>query len=75
MQSRSSRAPGGRVELPGQLEFPQTEPQPAALAKRLAAGALRPRVPQQPCDLGLFSSQKDQIGLDLHNRQRSLTET
>ena len=53
-----------RSDLPGQLELPQTEARPAALAKHLAAAPLRPAVAQKPCDLGLFDDSQLQTDLE-----------
>lgn len=53
----------GRVNLPGQLDLPQTDPRPADQARRHAAAPLRPSVPQKPCDMGLFSDEATQIDL------------
>lgn len=50
--------------LPGQLELPDCEPQPAELAKRRAAAPMRPTQPQKPCDHGLFWDGVDQIDLE-----------
>lgn len=56
--------PGPRVDLPGQLDLPDTGPDHAGLAKLRAAGPLRPTAPQQPCDTGLFGDQPKQIDLE-----------
>lgn len=56
MQSRSN--------LPGQLELPDTEPRPIDMAKRYAAAPMRARVPQKPCDHGLFDDTQTQIDLE-----------
>jgi hypothetical protein len=42
----------------------------AAMARRAADAPLRPRVPQQPCDLGLFSDDAAQVDL-LHRIGRA----
>jgi hypothetical protein len=55
--------PGPRVDLPGQLELPDTGERAADLAKLKAAASLRPEETQKPCDLGLFSDAKDQASL------------
>jgi hypothetical protein len=41
----------------------------ATMARHAAAKPLRPRVPQQPCDIGLFSDEAAQADL-LHLIQR-----
>jgi len=46
-----------------QLDLARTVPDPAGLARRLAAAPLRPRKPQATCDLGLFSDEADQLDL------------
>jgi hypothetical protein len=48
---------------PRQMDFAQAPQDPAALAKQLAAAPLRPRKPQNPCDIGLFSDEADQLDL------------
>ena len=54
----------GRVDLPGQLELPDTEERPAELAKLSAAAPMRPGTAQKPCDIGLFSDTPKQIDLE-----------
>lgn len=46
-----------------QLRIDGTAPDPAGLAKRLAAAPMRPSKPQAPCDVGLFSDDADQLDL------------
>lgn len=48
--------------LPGQGDFPGTE-QSQAQALAAAAQSLKPRKPQKPCDIGLFSDDADQLDL------------
>lgn len=55
--------PGPRVELPGQMELPQTVAGTAGLVRRQAAEPLRPSKPQKPCDHGLFSDEAAQLDL------------
>lgn len=55
--------PGPRVDLPGQLDMPGTEPRPADHARRLASAPLRPRSPQEACDFGLFGEAASQADL------------
>lgn len=67
MQSRSNtvaRPIGPRVDLPGQLDLPDTGPNLAGLAKLRAAAPMRPDQPQKPCDIGLFSDDARQIDLE-----------
>ena len=64
MRSRSDVVHGGRVDLPGQMELPQTEERKADLAKRRAAESLKPQTAQKPCDIGLFSNAPKQIDLE-----------
>jgi hypothetical protein len=54
-----------RLDLPGQLDLPDTGERPADLAKRQAASPLRPQAPQEPCDHGLFSDQGNQLTLPI----------
>lgn len=56
-----------RHMLPGQLELPDTPEHPAELAKRLAAAPMLPVRPQEPCDVGLFGTEADQ--LDMFTRE------
>lgn len=56
--------PGPRVDLPGQLELPQTEARPTELAKRQAAAPMRPTTAQKPMDIGLFSDTANQIDME-----------
>lgn len=53
--------PGPRVDLPGQLEMPDTPRTPNA--KRLAAAPMRPDKPQKACDVGLFGDGGAQLDL------------
>ena len=46
-----------------QFDLAQTAPNPAGLARQLAAAPLKPRKPQAPCDVGLFSDEADQLDL------------
>lgn len=46
-----------------QLDLSGTAPDPAELARKLASEPLRPRKPQSPCDVGLFSDEADQLDL------------
>jgi hypothetical protein len=55
---------GGRVNLPGQLELPDTEPRPIDVAKRQAVAPLKPSTAQKPCDIGLFSDTPKQVDLE-----------
>lgn len=55
--------PGPRVDLPGQLDLPDTPRTPNANASRLAAAPMRPDKPQKPCDVGLFSDDAAQSEL------------
>lgn len=55
--------PGGRVELAGQMELPDTEPRPNANARRLALEPMRPDKRQKACDVGLFSDDSAQRDL------------
>jgi hypothetical protein len=48
---------------PRQMQLPQSAEDPAGRAKLLAAAPLRPRKPQNPCDIGLFSDEADQLDL------------
>ena len=52
-----------RLNLPGQLDLPQTESRLGELAKIKAAEPLRPTIAQKPLDIGLFSENKLQIDL------------
>lgn len=54
---------------PRQMDLAQTERDPAGLAKMLAKAPLRPRKPQNPCDVGLFGDAALQLDLvDMANR-------
>lgn len=64
MPARSNDRPCGRIDLPGQLDMPGTEANPAALAQRLAAMPMRPTKAQKPCDHGLFDDTQTQIDLE-----------
>lgn len=55
--------PGPRVDLPGQMELPQTAAQSAELARRKAAAPLLATKTQKPCDIGLFSDEAAQLDL------------
>jgi hypothetical protein len=57
--------PAGQYVLPGAEEAGD-----AAMARRAADAPLRPRVPQQPCDHGLFSDDAAQVDL-LHRIGRA----
>jgi hypothetical protein len=61
----SHRQPiAGLSYLPGQAELPGMAPiSDAELAKRRAAQALRPALPQSACDHGLFSDAAAQTDL------------
>jgi len=48
---------------PRQMDLPQSAADPGGLVKLLAAAPLRPRKPQAPCDVGLFSDEADQLDL------------
>jgi hypothetical protein len=48
---------------PRQMDLPQAAADPAGLARLLARQPLRPRKPQNPCDIGLFSDDADQLDL------------
>lgn len=54
----------GRINLPGQLDLPETEERLAELAQRKAAESLKPSTAQKPCDIGLFSDTPKQIDLE-----------
>ena len=54
-----------RANLPGQLDLPDAGERPTNLAKRQAAAPLRPQAPQEPCDHGLFSDQRNQLTLPI----------
>jgi hypothetical protein len=54
-----------RLNLPGQLDLPDTGERFADLAKRQAAAPLRPCAPQAACDHGLFSDQSNQFTLPI----------
>ena len=58
---KTPHIPGARVDLPGQLELPDTPR--ASNAKHLAAAPMRPDKPQQPCDVGLFGDDASQTEL------------
>lgn len=60
---RRSIYPGILTRDHRQLGLPECGPDQAGLAKRLAAAPMRPRKPQSPCDVGLFSDEADQIDL------------
>lgn len=47
-----------------QLDLPETAPDPAGLAKRLASEPLRASKPQAACDVGLFSDAAAQVDLE-----------
>ncbi|MES2166601.1 MAG: hypothetical protein V4458_06150 [Pseudomonadota bacterium] len=40
-----------------------TQNDQAVVAQRRAASPLKPKVPQRPCDVGLFSDEADQLDL------------
>jgi hypothetical protein len=61
--ARSPHKPGPRVDLPGQLELPDTGEDMAGLAKLKGGSPLKPTAPQKPCDIGLFSDNAAQIDL------------
>jgi len=46
-----------------QSVLPGAERKPAELARRLAAGPLKPAAEQKPCDVGLFSDDAKQLDL------------
>lgn len=46
-----------------QSEMPGTSPDIGGLLRLKAAAPIKPRKPQQPCDVGLFSDEADQIKL------------
>jgi hypothetical protein len=48
---------------PRQMQLDHTASNPAGLARKLAAAPLKPRKPQAPCDVGLFSDEADQLDL------------
>lgn len=52
-----------RTDDKRQMDLPQTEHDPAGLAKQLAAAPLKPRKPQVPCDTGLFGDAAAQLDL------------
>lgn len=52
-----------RHDLPGQFQIPLTEENLARLAMRQAAAPLKPKEPQKPMDIGLFSDEANQIDL------------
>ena len=43
--------------------FQRMEPDNAGLARIKANSPLKPAKPQEPCDIGLFSDEKDQLDL------------
>jgi hypothetical protein len=54
-----------------QTSLPSTGPDLAGLARLKAAAPLKPRKPQETCDIGLFSDDARQIDLiDLTRRQK-----
>jgi hypothetical protein len=46
-----------------QTELPGTAADVAGLLRLKAAAPIKPRKPQQPCDVGLFSDDADQLDL------------
>jgi hypothetical protein len=52
-----------RSDLPGQLDLPQTEENTAAAAMLRGAMPLKPKQPQKPMDIGLFSDEANQLDL------------
>lgn len=61
-----------KLRVGGQTELAGTAPNQGEQARRLAAARLQPSRPQQPCDVGLFSDEVDQ--LDLCEMFRDTTE-
>lgn len=47
-----------------QSSLPGTAPDPSGYARLLARAPLRPKKPQQPCDIGLFSDDAAQVDLE-----------
>jgi hypothetical protein len=50
--------------------LPQCDHDATGLARKLAAAPLKPRKPQAPCDVGLFSDEADQLDLVSLFRER-----
>lgn len=46
-----------------QFDLPDTGPDVAGLLRIKSAAPIKPVVPQQPCDIGLFSDEADQLDL------------
>lgn len=46
-----------------QTELPGTSADIAGLLRQKVAAPIKPRKPQQPCDVGLFSDEADQLDL------------
>ena len=46
-----------------QVELPGCEPDLAGALQRKADAPLKPRKPQEPCDVGLFSDENKQVDL------------
>ena len=46
-----------------QTSLPGTSPDIGGLLRQKAAAPIKPRKPQQPCDVGLFSDDADQLDL------------
>jgi hypothetical protein len=54
---------GSRIDLPGQMELPQTEERQGAFLKMKASSPMQSVAPQKPCDIGLFSDEANQTDL------------
>lgn len=55
-----------RSDLPGQKELPETgitKAREIGRLRRLSWAPLKPKAPQEPCDIGLFSDSAKQIDL------------
>jgi hypothetical protein len=50
--------------------LPQCDHDLPGLARKLAAAPIKPRKPQAPCDVGLFSDEADQLDLVSLFRER-----
>jgi hypothetical protein len=55
-----------KLNLPGQLDLPDTAERPADLAWIKSTAPLRPCAPQAACDHGLFSDQSNQFTLPIY---------
>lgn len=64
-QGNGMRAVIERTPIGDQHVIPGAERDPAGLARKLAAERLRPSVPQEACNVGLFSDDAKQTELPL----------